>query len=271
MLGENILLFAPHPDDETICLGGWLFDRIASGAQVWAVVVTDGEAFTKALRVRRKIKPSFLFRPHDYRVLGKLRREEASNSLNELGVPPARRIFLGYPSGILSKVVSSKNPKSLFRSKATKQRFGIGEWGLKNRKLHPYSRASMEADFQKIILLANPDIVLLPHPVDFNEDHRAVAKMVLGELSNIKRKSLLMAYLVHHGSRNVFPKPYGYRPSEGILPPRDLPLSNSYFPSKPAIKAKEKAINCHVSQIRLRDGFLISFIRRQEIFWRLMN
>ena len=101
---ERILVFAPHPDDEVISLGGFLADRIAAGAEVWVAVVTDGEAYARAVRMNRKREPSFLLRPRDFRRLGKRRRLESEKALAILGVPESRIWFFGYPNGLLQRL-----------------------------------------------------------------------------------------------------------------------------------------------------------------------
>jgi hypothetical protein len=42
------LVIAPHPDDETLAIGGFISPQTAKGAPICVVAVTDGE---KALRI----------------------------------------------------------------------------------------------------------------------------------------------------------------------------------------------------------------------------
>jgi len=39
---QKVLIFSPHPDDETIAAGGLIYESILSKAQVKIVLVTDG-------------------------------------------------------------------------------------------------------------------------------------------------------------------------------------------------------------------------------------
>ena len=41
--GQRILVFSPHPDDETIGAGGYIAQSIENGADVRIVLVTDGD------------------------------------------------------------------------------------------------------------------------------------------------------------------------------------------------------------------------------------
>ena len=266
--GERILVFAPHPDDEVVSLGGWLADRIASGATVWAAIVTDGEAFPKAIRANR-IARSPILRSPEFLRLGKLRREEGRRSLACLGIPSERRFFLGYPCNALWKIYRSSHPDEPIRSKATNQRFGLAELGLEKGGVHPFSRNAWAADTDALLKKANPDVILLPYQLDSNSDHRAVGMMV-GERWRLGGKhGGIMGYLVHHGSRFQYPRPLGYHPMAPLNAPPGFPKPTTVLVSWRGMDVKEKAIRFHKTQVNLKDGFLLGFIRRQKIFWPL--
>ncbi|ACA60552.1 PIG-L deacetylase family protein [Candidatus Desulforudis audaxviator] len=76
---DRILVFAPHPDDETIAAGGYIYGARRAGAAVRMVLVTDGN--------RHGLKE------HRYR--------EFRNAAKILGVSPAELRFWGYPDGAL--------------------------------------------------------------------------------------------------------------------------------------------------------------------------
>jgi len=68
--GAPMLVVVPHPDDETLAVGGLISAQCARGAKVTIVAVTDGE--------------------HAYEEnqgLAELRREEQTRALARLGVP----------------------------------------------------------------------------------------------------------------------------------------------------------------------------------------
>lgn len=77
--GERILVLAPHPDDETIGAGGYLATALRRGAEVWVILVTDGN---KRRQSRRRLK-------------------EFGRACSVLGVPAERRILWHYPDGSL--------------------------------------------------------------------------------------------------------------------------------------------------------------------------
>jgi len=44
-LQVRAVIFAPHPDDETIAFGGLIYQQVHAGQTVKVVVVTDGDAY----------------------------------------------------------------------------------------------------------------------------------------------------------------------------------------------------------------------------------
>lgn len=76
---EHILVFSPHPDDEAIGVGGFIFNARQAGAAVRIVLASDGNKH--GLRDRRCI--------------------EFRRSAERLGVDPAELCFWNYPDGSL--------------------------------------------------------------------------------------------------------------------------------------------------------------------------
>ncbi|HOX41663.1 MAG TPA: PIG-L family deacetylase [bacterium] len=76
---DKILVFSPHPDDETLAAGGYIYEAVKAGATVKIVLVTDGNKHN----------------------LKDLRYTEFKKSLELLGVPESNLVFLGYPDGRL--------------------------------------------------------------------------------------------------------------------------------------------------------------------------
>jgi LmbE family N-acetylglucosaminyl deacetylase len=70
-VGERVVVFAPHPDDEVLGCGGALADLIDRGARVDVVLVTDGVADAKG--------------PEDRARVASLRLQESRRALDALG------------------------------------------------------------------------------------------------------------------------------------------------------------------------------------------
>jgi LmbE family N-acetylglucosaminyl deacetylase len=82
-----VLVVSPHPDDETLAVGGLLHDLVAAGWRVRLASVTDGEAAYRAM-------PG----------LGAIRRDELSSALDRLGIAHATVThFLMLPDGYVAQ------------------------------------------------------------------------------------------------------------------------------------------------------------------------
>ena len=78
--GQKVLVFSPHPDDESIAVGGYIAQSIKNGADVSIVLVTDGNAHGEEA----------------------IRYAEFKKATSILGVPEANLVFLGFPDGKLA-------------------------------------------------------------------------------------------------------------------------------------------------------------------------
>lgn len=81
---ERIIIFAPHPDDETISCGGYIQRAIKNRSNVYVVLITDGNKRHKKM----------------------IRYKEFKNATSKLGIKEENLIFLNYPDG---KVSNFKN------------------------------------------------------------------------------------------------------------------------------------------------------------------
>jgi len=79
--GEKVLVFSPHPDDETIAVGGYIARAIEGGALVKIVLITNGNRHG----------------------LEKRRYREFGQATALLGVPQDALVFLNYPDGRLKE------------------------------------------------------------------------------------------------------------------------------------------------------------------------
>jgi LmbE family N-acetylglucosaminyl deacetylase len=78
---QKILVFSPHPDDETIAVGGYIAQAVQVGADVRIALVTDG----------------------DFHHNGQVRYTEFKKATEILGVANDNIMFLGFPDGKLDK------------------------------------------------------------------------------------------------------------------------------------------------------------------------
>jgi N-acetylglucosamine malate deacetylase 1 len=92
---QKIIVFAPHPDDETFCCGGVIAKKIFECKEVLVVVMTDGRnALSSVFGIERDPTPE---------QLKKIRRDELINASKILGVPDKNILFLDYEDTKLGK------------------------------------------------------------------------------------------------------------------------------------------------------------------------
>ena len=80
----HLLVFSPHPDDETLGAGGLIQRVLGAGGAVKVVFMTSGDGFPAGVAVaRHTLTPT----AQDYRTYGMSCQEEAKRAPAVLGVP----------------------------------------------------------------------------------------------------------------------------------------------------------------------------------------
>lgn len=88
-LAAPAVVFAPHPDDETLGCGGVIVKKLQAGAPLAVVFMTDGSGSHSRLMARDK--------------LGRLRQGEALAAAGVLGLDAKDVFFLDYPDQSLAE------------------------------------------------------------------------------------------------------------------------------------------------------------------------
>jgi len=92
---KKIVVFAPHPDDETWGCGGSIAKKISEGFEVIVVIMTDGRyAFSEIFGINSDPTPE---------ELKEIRKEEVIRSTKILGVPRENLTFLDFRDGSLEE------------------------------------------------------------------------------------------------------------------------------------------------------------------------
>ena len=85
---KNIIVFAPHPDDETLGCGGTIAKKTREGYAVFIALLTDGRhAFSKVLGIESDPSPE---------ELKKIRKGEVIRAAKILGVASENIFFLDF-------------------------------------------------------------------------------------------------------------------------------------------------------------------------------
>jgi LmbE family N-acetylglucosaminyl deacetylase len=256
----SLLVVSPHPDDETLCCAGVIRRVVAAGGRASIVWLTSGDGSELDLLL---IERTLRVHPEKMRDLARRRMREARAAATILGVPPRRQFFLGYPDGGLLTLITDHFTTpyySRFNGAASvpySDTFAAG---------HPYTGASLERDFERVLDRVRPTLVLAPSPRDAHPDHRAAAILTLQVLSRRHELSAARFWIVHGGA--AWPSPRGLRMNLPLpVPPRGRGLSLAAFPVDRLEEADQlEAVRQYRTQMRVMSYFLLSFVRTNELF-----
>jgi len=102
-MNKKIIVFAPHPDDETLGCGGTIAKKIAEGYEVIVVVMTDGRnSLFKDLGIESDPSPE---------ELKEIRKDEVKRATKILGLRVENLLFLDFVDGTLDKCESEAQDK----------------------------------------------------------------------------------------------------------------------------------------------------------------
>ena len=264
----RVIVFAPHPDDETIAAGGLLHALARSGRPLRVVMLTNGDGYPRAVTggdARRTPAASA------YAAFGALRQEEALRALARLGVAPANVGFLGFPDGGLAELWQAHWSRP-YTSPFT-------QWD------HPRYPGSVDAhaaydgrDLTAVIARElrefRPTLVVMPHPDDADLDHAHAGYFVIEALTRLEASGALphrpavLGYVVHYGPGTSWPP----TPPDGDLPPPPGLAHAGWVELRldaDAVAAKQAAVGEYPSQLRVLGTFLRSFVRPNELYARI--
>lgn len=241
---QTVLVFSPHPDDETIACGGYIIESVNRGAEVIIVLVTDGN--------RRSLRD--------------LRYVEFITATGILGVPIENLVFLDYPDNRLAL----QNPleiKKVFIEQINNHKPTILFYPHPedNHQDHSTTGRIVEEILQEM----KNDLEKLRKLEDLEDLLREEVIKEITELEDLIEQMIAYKYLVHHKD---YPHPKRYAPDLFILPPLDLITLEGGWERlmlTPETKQlKERALRAYVSQLRnpLLRNLLEASIRENEIF-----
>jgi len=263
---ERVLIFAPHPDDESIACAGVIQKALKAGALVRIVYLTNGDHNELAFIVYEK---RITFRQGEFVYMGKVRQQESIKAMKYLGLDQNNLIFLGYPDygtfEIFCKYWQTDKP---FRDRLT--RISSVPYSENPSYGAKYVGENILADLTKQILDYQPDKIFVSHPADVNVDHKTLylfLQVALSDLESRIKRPEIYPYLVHCLG---WPKPRHYHPERQLLPPdkftsKDLNwLTSDLSPSE--LDKKYRSILFYKSQTQSSAFYLFSFARKNELF-----
>lgn len=267
---STVLVFAPHCDDETIACGGLFNVLAAEGDEPIVIMMTNGDAYTfSAEREYNK----FTLTPTQYIRFAYERQLESISAMETLGLPADSIFFLGYPDRGLEKMWEKYwSEKNLYTSPYTRAKHS--PYTNSYVMNAPYCGAGALKTIEKILIEVKPSHVILPDPMDWHPDHRAVFDLVTLALRDLSAKKetfaervIVLTYLVHFGK---WPKTRALRMEQPLEAPG---LSDERargwisYPLDFGVRQKKyEAMLKYESQLKTARGHLFSFVRANELF-----
>jgi LmbE family N-acetylglucosaminyl deacetylase len=263
---DRILVLAPHPDDETIACAGVLQNALRLGAEVRVVYLTNGDNNEVSFIVYEK---RLTFRKGEFLYMGNVRRKEAINAMQLLGVDTQKLIFLGYPDfGTFSMFRYFWQRDKPYKSMLTR----VCNVPYKNNLSYgePYVGQSILRDLEYILTAYRPTKIFVSHPLDINADHKALylfLEVALADVSNYLPRPKIYTYLIHWKG---WPLPRNYHPELPWLPSEELSNSqlqwSKYELTPQELEKKYKAVLYYKSQTQISAFYLLAFARKNELF-----
>ena len=274
----QVVVFAPHPDDEALFASGIIYQARQSGKTVKVVVATNGDC--------------------EDPTIGHTRERETIAAMALLGVPASDVIFLGYADCGLREMyhyyttaTSQFTSAAGFRQTYAYEGFGSVDYHTQIYGVPAnYSGYSVIQDIQTVLRNYKPQDVYVTSVYDANFDHYALNFMVLEATlalmqSDATFQPTIHEALVHEPCELCDPNYHWPLPSftpttpfpmPASLPPTPLSWTGAervIVPSimqllTPATNLKSRAIMEYVSQGGGIGSWLQAFVKSDEVFWK---
>lgn len=247
----DLLVFAPHPDDEALGCAGVMSQALEAQRTVGVVVLTNGGGFPKAAAVVTNKEEGKLVAA-DFLKLAAERQQQSLLGMRHVGVPAENVLFLGYPdSGLKAMYSAAKDTvyRQPFTEKSATYGPAVPDY---HSEVHDgsaaYTKASVIEDIAEIIASRRPSEIYVTHEVDTHSDHKAAFWFVRDAARAAQFRGAFFTY-VNHGT--VQPE----------LPIRRVPLTAAQ------LAKKRLAIRAH--QIPVVHEHLQSYAKPAETFWKV--
>ncbi len=264
----RLVVFSPHPDDESLGAGGLIQRVLEEGGKVRVVFVTCGDGFPEGVERENHISHP---KAKDYRRYGEERREEALKATATLGIKAHDVIFLSYPDGGLSYLrFKFRAHPFAYRSPFTRVNHPpISECIIPHCD---YTGHDLSREIERVIARFRPNLVATTPADDWHPDHNATYFFVKEALRHLngkhpKIKPHVLTFLIHF---EQWPVDQGSGAGAHLNPPDGFSLEGREwisFPLKPEeVDIKRKAIMEYHTQMLVMGRFLVSFARSNELY-----
>lgn len=266
----RLMIFSPHPDDESLGAGGLIQRILSLGGEVRVVFMTSGDGFPEGVELEdHVVHPT----ANDYRKYGKEREEEALKALSFLGLKKRDVTFLGFPDGGLTYLLSK------FRSdpQAYTSPFTLENHPPASDMIVPhtnYNDRDLRTEIVRLLADFRPNLVATTPAEDQHPDHYATYHFVREALSDLGKeeptmKPRVLTFLIHFGRW-----PMDTSTGSSLNPPEGFPDKAhekevrwaSLLLSPEETETKRTVIHQYHTQMLVMDSYMLSFVRPNELF-----
>lgn len=247
----DVLVVAPHPDDEALGCAGVIMQAIENKKRVGIVLVTNGDGFPKAASVTAK-KPVEKLVAADFLQLASIRQQHSVGAMSRIGVRAGDLMFLGYPDSALKPLYEGKDD-TLVQQKYTERNSTYGALirdyhTLRHGRPASYVKASITNDIAEIIESRKPREIYVTNEADVHPDHKATFWFVRDAAKAAGYRGSLFTYVIHGAA----PADAGHR----------VALSK-------AEQARKRALIEEYQQklSPIHDDLAEKFTHPEEVFW----
>lgn len=250
----DVLVIAPHPDDEVIGCAGIMQQALKQKKRVGVVVITSGDGYPALAAVVAKKNRDQLM-AEDFLRAGALRQQHSVRAMARIGVPRGELMFLGYPDSGLEKIYTMDG-REPFRQMFTKKN---ETYGVTLPDYHssvhgqpaPYLKANVVGDLAEIIRNRQPQEIYVTHEADTHGDHRAAFWFVRDAARTANFQGDFFTYVVH-----------------GAPPPS--PPSRRVMLTRAEVDTKRAALQDHQAGTSpIHDKLADEYTRPEELFWKI--
>lgn len=275
----DLLIVAPHPDDETLCCSGIMIQALQAGKKVGVVVLTNGDGYPLAASHLTNVEVNNLT-VQEFFTLASARQQWLTRSLSLIGFNQENIYFLSYPDGKLNDIYLAGNDfihlneftKKNQTYKAAFDNYNHSERGY-NAK---YTKANITNNLRDIILDKAPKEIYVSSAFDSHGDHKAAYSFVRDATDKAFYQGDIYTYLIHYGNHQDWPVPRQFDLSQKFAPmsfTNNSKSSISWPPSKRVpltpieTQTKLMMINQFKLEVEMDKEFVHAFAKSEEIFW----
>ena len=259
----RLLVFAPHPDDETLGAAGLIQRVRKAGGAVRVVLMTSGDAFAET----RRETPAH---PSDFRRSGIVRERESVAAMTRLGLTKSDVVALGFPDmGLCFLASTYLATANAFESPYTdRERPPAAKQVIRGAE---YRGIDVRLEAERVITAFKPTVVAMPHSRDEHPDHCATEIFAQRALNLVRRnhgvQPRVLYYVVHYLD---WPLSRDAGSGTQLYPPATFPAADDQWRSLSLSESesdlKRQAIAEYTTQVRTMGAFLEAFARHNELF-----